>query len=84
MKIVNIGDTLWTMVNNKPRERTVKSANPNNGWVRFSDDRFKLLKYCFTSLDELMDDLRTQAEYKKDKKKKTGKLKHKAGEFFNR
>ena len=61
------------MVNNKPRERTVKSINSTHEWVRFSDDnRFKLLKYCFTSLDELIDDLRMQAEYKQNKKIKTG------------
>jgi hypothetical protein len=84
MKIINIGDTLWTMVNNKPRERTVKSVNSTNEWVRFSDGRLKLLKYCFTSLDELMDDLRTKAEYKKDRKNKTGKLKRKAGGVFSR
>ena len=66
MKIPNIGDRLWTMVSNIPRERIVKYVSTSDQWVRFTNDRMKMISDCYTSLDELMDDLRRKAEIKEE------------------
>ena len=68
MKIPNIGDRLWTMVSNIQRERTVKYVSSSDQWVRFTNDRMKMISDCYTSLDELMDDLRRKAESEEEPK----------------